>query len=507
MKFKRGFYNIVLGFSTQIIILALGIIVPRLILVGYGSETNGLLNTVTQIYSYVALLEAGIGTATIQALYGPITKNDKNKISGILVATRMYYRKITFFYGVCVIVLSIIAPFVISSSLDRKIISLVVLFNGLAGVISFYYVATFKQLLIAEGKNYITSNITFIVQVCSYIAKITLANLQVNVVYLQLSYLLINVMQVIIYKVYFDRNYKWIDYSAKPNNHALKQKNAFLVHEVTLTVFNSTDTIVLSTMCGLTTASIYAVYNLVFSGLQTLISTLFNSIKFSLGQTYHEDRKKYISLNDAFDSFYLVFVFSLISVCYILILPFISLYTKGVSDANYIDDKLPMLFCMIQLLSASRAVSSNLINVAQHAKQTMWRSILEAAINIVVSVILVGKVGIYGVLLGTIVALLYRTNDMVIYANTKILNRLPIRTYLTLAVNFAMFFFIMIFNNLIEIKIQNYIVFVGYGVILTIIMFLIYMTVNVVTNSSCRYYTMVLINRISGRNERRRHKS
>ena len=53
MKFKRGLYNIVFGFGTQIIILAMGIIVPRLILVGYGSETNGLLNTVKQIYNYI----------------------------------------------------------------------------------------------------------------------------------------------------------------------------------------------------------------------------------------------------------------------------------------------------------------------------------------------------------------------------------------------------------------------------------------------------------------------
>lgn len=492
MKFKKGLYNIIFGFSTQIIILALGIIVPRLILVGYGSETNGLLNTVTQIYSYVALLEAGIGTATIQALYKPITQNDKDEISGILIATRTYYRKITFFYFLCVIALSIVAPFAISSGLDKKIIALVFLFNGLAGVISFYYVATFKQLLIAEGKNYITSNITFVVQVCSYLAKITLANLQVNVVYLQLSYLLINVMQVIFYKIYFNKNYKWIDYSSKPNNKALKQKNAFLVHEVTLTVFNSTDTIILSTMCGLTTASIYAVYNLVFSGLQTLISTLFNSIKFSLGQTYHENKEEYIRLNDAFDSFYLVFVFSLISVCYILILPFISLYTKGVSDAYYLDDKLPFLFCMIQLLSASRAVSSNLINIAQHAKQTMWRSILEAAINIIVSVILVKQVGIYGVLLGTIVALLYRTNDMVIYANTKILKRLPIRTYCTLAVNFILFFCVMLSTRIMKIEVDNYIVFAVYGAALTIIMLLLYFLVNIIFNSSCHYYAIVL---------------
>ena len=495
MKFRRGIYNIVFGFSTQIIILALGIIVPRLILVGYGSETNGLLNTVTQIYSYVALLEAGIGTATIQALYKPITQNDKREISGILVATRTYYRKITFFYFLCVIVLALISPFAISSNLDKKIISLVVLFNGLAGVISFYYVATFKQLLIAEGKNYITSNITFVIQVCSYLAKIILANLQVNVVYLQLSYLLINVLQVAIYQTYFNRKYKWIDYSCEPNNKALKQKNAFLVHEITLTVFNSTDTIVLSTMCGLTTASIYAVYNLVFSGLQTLISTLFNSIKFSLGQTYHENREKYIRMNDAFDGFYLAFVFSLISVCYFLILPFISLYTKGVSDANYLDSKLPVLFCMIQLLSASRAVSSNLINVAQHAKETIWRSILEAGINIVVSVFLVKQVGIYGVLLGTITALLYRTNDMVIYANIKILKRLPFRTYYTLGINFILFLGVMISNKIINIQIKSYMAFVVYGVLLTIIMMSLYFMINIIFNSSCRYYAVTLKNK------------
>ena len=244
MKFKRGLYNIVFGFGTQIIILAMGIIVPRLILVGYGSETNGLLNTVNQIYNYIALLEAGIGTATIQALYKPITENNKSEISGILVATRNYYRRITKFYFLCVIGLSLAAPFVISSTLSKSVISLVFFINGMAGAITFYYVATFKQLLIAEGKNYITTNITFLIHICSYIAKIVLASLKVNVVFLQVAYFSINILQVFIYRFYFIRNYKWVDYSVKPNNKALKSKNAFLVHEITLTVFNSTDTIV-----------------------------------------------------------------------------------------------------------------------------------------------------------------------------------------------------------------------------------------------------------------------
>ena len=57
------------------------------------------------------------------------------------------------------------------------------------------------------------------------------------------------------------------------------------------------------------------------------------------------------------------------------------------------------------------------------------RSMIEAAINVIVSIAAVQFIGIYGVLLGTIAALLYRTNDFIIYANTKILMRSPKKEY------------------------------------------------------------------------------
>ena len=79
------------------------------------------------------------------------------------------------------------------------------------------------------------------------------------------------------------------------------------------------------------------------------------------------------------------------------------------------------------------------IKFAGHFKQTQWHSVLEAAINVTVSLIGVHFYGIYGVLLGTIAALLYRTNDMIIYANKKILHRSPWKTYRRWLVNLALF--------------------------------------------------------------------
>ena len=66
------------GVISQVITLLLGIIIPKLMIVSYGSEVNGLLSSIRQVFVYVALLEAGIGTASLQALYAPIVLMTKN---------------------------------------------------------------------------------------------------------------------------------------------------------------------------------------------------------------------------------------------------------------------------------------------------------------------------------------------------------------------------------------------------------------------------------------------
>ena len=82
---NKGIKNIVFGGGAQLLVLLIGLVLPRIIMMSYGSEVNGLFNSVNQVFSYIALLEAGIGTATIQALYKPLVNRDRNEISSILV--------------------------------------------------------------------------------------------------------------------------------------------------------------------------------------------------------------------------------------------------------------------------------------------------------------------------------------------------------------------------------------------------------------------------------------
>ena len=77
MKKSKAKKNVVVGFTGQLIILLLGMVFPRVILKNYGSDANGLISTITQIFSYMALLEAGIRQAAKNELFKCIAKKDE----------------------------------------------------------------------------------------------------------------------------------------------------------------------------------------------------------------------------------------------------------------------------------------------------------------------------------------------------------------------------------------------------------------------------------------------
>ena len=80
MRKKRAFYNLITSIVLQIVSIICGLIVPKLIIATYGSNLNGLINSITQFLSYITLLEVGFGPVILSILYKPIANKDKSKI-------------------------------------------------------------------------------------------------------------------------------------------------------------------------------------------------------------------------------------------------------------------------------------------------------------------------------------------------------------------------------------------------------------------------------------------
>ena len=204
---KKVYLNTIISSVGQIILLALGIIVPRIMIGNYGSDVNGLISTITQIFTYMALLEAGIGQAARNALYKPLANHDDDGVSYIVSLAQRYYRKITTVYFAGVILLSIILPFIIKTQIDKRIVFVAVLFEGLSGVITFFFIQTPSNLLTVDGKGYINNIVTVVNKTISYIVKIVMAMMGINIVVLQISYFVITVCKVFYYEYYFKKNY------------------------------------------------------------------------------------------------------------------------------------------------------------------------------------------------------------------------------------------------------------------------------------------------------------
>lgn len=490
--------NVIYGFGGQVIILVLGLVVPRVLITSYGSDINGLLSTVSQIFTYMALLEAGIGQAAKNALYKPLSEHDQNGISNVASIARRYYRKITRIYGLAVILLALLLPFVIKSDVDRMTIFWVVFFQGMSGVISFYYIETDTMILAADGRGYITNTVEVVNKAASYSSRIVLAYLGVNIAFVQFAYFLITIAKVFYYKWYFHKRYSWINFKVHNENEVLPDRNSYIVTEIAWTIFSSTDMIILSMFVSTKASSVYYIYNMVFSALNVLLNAIYMNVNYLLGQSYHESIEKYEKYHDAFMSVFVGGMAIMVSTAYVVILPFIRLYTRGVTDINYIIPSLPVLFCLVQLLSWSRYVQGNLTGVAGYAKPTSYISIIEATINVVVSLIFVHKYGIVGVLIGTVVALPLKVIYTTYISDKKVMHRSYTKSLRILLSNYLLFALTVLVSNRLNVTAANYLSFF----VKTIITFMVIIVIGAVFNAVANpQFFSVLKSMIRSRNE------
>lgn len=485
MKDSKVKKNIAFSFISQAVIMLLGIIVPRLMIGSYGSDTNGFLTTLTQIFGYMALLEAGIGQAAKNALFKPLAEQDRAGASYVASIAERYFRRITLVYGAGVLVLAAVCPFVIKTQIDPVTVFTVVLLEGISGVINFYFVQNCTVILGADGRSYINQTVNMVSQAAVYAAKIFMAAMGIHIVWLQVAFLGLTILKAVFFRTYFRKTYNWIDFQAAPKTEKLRDRNSYVVTEVAWTVFSSTGMIVLSTFVDTKLASVYAVYNLITNSLNSLWNAVYSSLTYVLGQAFHKDREHYLKLHDGFTSVFFGGMTILMSAAYVLMLPFIRLYTAGVTDVEYIYTSLPILFCLVQMISWSRYVMGNLSGIAGYAKQTSRISVIEAALNVILSVVLVQFYGIVGVVLATVISLPVKVIYLIWLCEKVILKRSPWRYLRILGVNYLFFFAVVLVNQFIVLPINGYVSFFGYGILVFIICGIAGVLLNVAANSDC----------------------
>lgn len=403
---KKSFLNLFTALSYQVLSIGLGLLLPYLFITNLGSEANGLLNSVGQAFTCLGLLEAGVGTATVQALYRPIAAGDQDKICKILSATNHYYHKTGMWYAASVTLLAVFFPFLVDTQIHASTIRLVISLQGLGAILSYFVQAKYSLLLRAEGKNYIITIAMLLILLLRNFGKIVAIRLGYNVVAVQIVQLFTILLEGCFVLVYVKRHYRWLSLKVEPDYDAISQKNAVLAQSIAWTVFNHTDILVLTVFLrDLRWISVYSVYMLLFESAQNLTSAVRDSFQYKIGRIAQQSGEQLDNYFVAYSNIILALTLAVFSTMYLISPMFVILYTDHVTDIDYRIAWVPELFFIFKILYGTRILNKQVIEANGQFRQTQRIAILEAILNIGISIILVNWLGIVGVLIGTVVAL------------------------------------------------------------------------------------------------------
>lgn len=479
MRSKKAFYNIITSLVLQIIILICGFIVPKLIIRKFGSDVNGLTSSINQFLSYITLLESGIGPVVRSALYKPIAKKDNQEIKNILRASERFFRVIAIIFLVYLIALSLIYPFIVISEFSYLYTMSLVLIISMSIFCEYYFGMAYRLFLQASGETYIISAIQIVTYILNVIFIVVLIKLNVSIQIVKLVSCLTFVLRPIIQNIYVKKKYH-INLKDASNDYKLEQKWNGLAQHIAAVIHNSTDITVLTIFSKLTEVSVYSVYHMVVKGIKSITTAFTNSIDSSFGDMIARDEND--NLNKSFkvyELFYYTIATILYSCTIVLIIPFISVYTKDIADTNYIRPLFGYLIVISEFIYAIRLPYSLLTLAAGHFQQTKKGAYLEAILNIVISVVLVVKFGLIGVALGTLISILVRTIEFIYHANKYILKRSIKNTIKIISIMILEFIVIILISNVLSfITIDSYVSWFLYAICLFLVTCFIVVTTN-----------------------------
>ena len=478
---KKTLINILCNLFLQICTIISGFIIPKIILTNFGSEANGLVSSLNQMLNYIALVEGGITGVITATLYKPLVDNDTKKISSIVNAADSFFKKIGIIFIVYSLILAIIYPLIFNVSFSYSYVFCLTIILSMNLLIQYMFSLTYKTLLTADKKLYIVSITQSVMIILNIFLSIISVNIYPNIHILKLINGILFLLQPIVFKIYINKNYN-LNKKEEKNLNLIKSRWDGFAINVAAFMHSCTDITVLTIFTNLKIVSIYGVFSLVTNGIKSIITAISNAIAPTIGRAYAIGKSDELNKKmDIYEFIMLFLIFFVFTTAALMINSFVMIYTKGISDANYNQELFGYLIVISEALYLLKFPQLNLAYSANKFKDITIPAYIEAAINIIISIILVQKFGLIGVALGTILAMIYRLIFQVNYINKMIDYRNGKKYYLKmLFFLIGAIFSIIICKCIINLTITDLISWIIAAATYSVITFIVYFIISII---------------------------
>lgn len=410
---KKLKYNTISGLLLQIISVIISLLIPKIIITAYGSATNGLISSVSQFLGYIALLQAGIGAVSRAALYEPLNNNDTAKISSIVSETARYFRILAIAFVVYDLVLAFVYPMYISREFEFSFTFSLILIIAISTFCEYYFGIANMIFLQAKQDIYIINLLQICTSILYGLVVFFAARVGLTVHLMRLIVALVYTLKPIALYFIVKNYYRIKNIKQSSNENRLKQKGDALGQHIAFYLHSNTDIALLSIFKSLSDVSVYSYHNTISNGIQKVVSAVVSNFEPVMGQCFACDNKKLLKetfiISSRLSSVLSIVLFASAS----CIVPrFMDIYLK---DATYIRPQLAIIMLFSESLYCFRMSEVMLVTAAGKFKQTNLASFGEAAINIILSLVLIVRFGMEGIILATVIGTAYRFVYLDIY--------------------------------------------------------------------------------------------
>lgn len=421
-RVKYATRNIIFGLGGSVVTMLAHFVLRYVFIRELNEATLGVETMYTDILTVLSLAELGVGTAVNYSLYGPVARGEKEKIKSYMLLYKKAYRVIAIVIAVAGILLVPFLPWILKDPGnitvgEMRLYYLIFLFN----TVSTYFVAYKYSLTNAEQKNYIQTNVNTITKLISYacqtIALLVLPNF--------LLYLLIQagveLAQKIFVSWYLNRRYPILkEKDVKPlskaeNDDVVKKVRALMLHRIGDMARLQTDSIIIGAFVGTVQAGLMSNYKMFISSVTNYVNVILNAVISSFGNliaTEGEDRQ---FLLFKVYRFFAIWVYGFSAVGFFLLLtPLIVLFA---GESWVLSTSIITWYLIDYFFKGERVVLSNFKTAAGVFEQDKYLTLIQGAVNLVISLALVTKIGMAGVYIGTVISGLIAniTKPVIIY--------------------------------------------------------------------------------------------
>lgn len=404
---EKSIINVTASLFTNAVTLIASFIVQRIFIYMLGNEYNGINGLFTNIISMLSITELGIGTAIIYNLYKPVAENDLTTIKSLLNFYKKSYIVIAgALFCLGAIMMMFLQSIIGGNPLKENLYLIFMLF--LTDCLLSYFLSYKRSILYAYQKNYILDFIHLVTSIIQNIIQIVVLIKYRNYIIYLLIKIAGKLIENIIISLYIDRNYGMIlDAGTKPlskviKNDILTKVKALLLHRVGGFFVIGSDSIVITYSLGVLSMGLYTNYNLLLTAANSLLKKIFEVLTYVVGNflvTSNNEQNfliyKKIDLLD-------FWVFGWAATVMFAMFPTIISLWLG---TEYILS-VPVTFALVInfYLQGMRASIDTFKNAAGIFYEDRFVPLLEASVNIIVSVVCAKIWGLVGVFIGTIVS-------------------------------------------------------------------------------------------------------